>query len=405
MNDTNRIAQAGAPRIARIRPEMEELPESHIVAVWQLGFEVEDVVGLWVGEGDLPTPKFICDAAAKALADGETFYTWKRGLPELRAAIAAYHERLHGRPIDLERVIVTSAGMSAIMLATQAIMGRGDNGIVLSPIWPNAAAAMQIVGAEVREVGLEPTPSGWKLDIAKLEAACDANTRAIYIATPGNPTGWLAEPDEIRAIMDLGRRRGIWIVADEVYNRFVYDRPKGATGVTPAPSFLAEAAQDDPLIVVHSFSKAWAMTGWRMGWMVAPARLGPIIDKLIEYNTSGAQPFLQRACIVAIEQGEDFVAEMVERCRRARDLTIQRLSAMPRVHLVPAPAAFYLMFSIDGSGETLPFAQRMVREARVGLAPGSAFGAGGEQHFRLCYACSTERIAKAMDRLEAFLAK
>jgi aspartate/methionine/tyrosine aminotransferase len=396
MNDR---AKPGYPT-APIRPAIEALPESHIVAVWQLGFEVEDVIGLWVGEGDLPTPKFICDAASAALANGETFYTYKRGLPELRQAIATYHSRLHGRPVDIERVIVTSAGMSALMLATQALLGPGDNGVVISPIWPNAAAAMRIVGAEVREVGLEATPSGWRLDPDRLEAACDANTRAIYLATPGNPTGWLAEADEIAAIMELARRRGIWVIADEVYNRFVYDAP----GVSAAPSFLGQAAPDDPLIVVQSFSKAWAMTGWRMGWMVAPARLGPTIDKLIEYNTSGAPPFLQRGCIVAIEQGEDFVAEMVERCRRARDLTIQRLSAMPRVQLVPAHAAFYQMFAIDGSGETLPFAQRMVREARVGLAPGSAFGQGGGNLFRLCYACSTERISKAMDRLEAFLA-
>jgi aspartate/methionine/tyrosine aminotransferase len=401
MNDSARPHSNTGATSAPIRPAIEQLPESHIVAVWQLGFEVEDVVGLWVGEGDLPTPKFICDAAAKALANGETFYTWKRGLPELRQALARYHERLHGVPVDVERVIVTSAGMSALMLATQAILGPGDNGIVISPIWPNAAAAMQIVGAEVREVALDPTPQGWQLDLDRLEAACDANTRAIYIATPGNPTGWLADEGEIEAITDLARRRGIWVIADEVYNRFVYE----PAGITSAPSFIAAAAPDDPLIVVHSFSKAWAMTGWRMGWMVAPARIGPTIDKLIEYNTSGAQPFLQRGCIVAIEEGEGFVAEMVERCRRARDLTIQRLSAMKRVTIVPAPAAFYQMFSIDGSGDTLEFAKRMVREARVGLAPGSAFGSGGEGHFRLCFACSTERISKAMDRLEAFLGK
>jgi len=387
-----------------VRPAIADLPESHIVAVWQMGFEVEDVVGLWVGEGDLETPKFICDAAAQALAAGETFYTWKRGLPELRRVIAAYHERLHGVPVDLERVIVTSAGMSALMLAMQALIGPGDNGITISPTWPNAAAAMRILGAEVREVPLEATPSGWKFDIDRLAAACDARTRVIYVATPGNPTGWLADSHEIAAIMELARRRGIWVIADEVYNRFVYGLPRAPAGATSAPSFIAAAAQDDPLVVVQSFSKTWAMTGWRMGWMVAPARIGPATDKLTEYNTSGGQPFLQRAGVVAIEQGEGFVAEMVERCRRARDLTIQRLSAMPRVQPVPAHAAFYQMFAIDGAGETLPFAQRMVREARVGLAPGSAFGAGGENLFRLCYACSTERIAKAMDRLEAFLA-
>ena len=402
MNDSARHdSKRPETKQALVRAAIEALPESHIVAVWQLGFEVDDVVGLWVGEGDLPTPQFICDAAAQALAAGETFYTYKRGLPELRQSLARYHERLHGVPVDVERVFVTSSGMSALMLATQAILGPGDNGIVVSPIWPNAAAAFQIVGAEVREVALDPTPAGWKLDLERLEAACDERTRAIYIATPGNPTGWLAESPEIAAIMDLARRRGIWVIADEVYNRFVYDRP----GVTSAPSFIAATTPDDPLIVVHSFSKAWAMTGWRMGWMVAPARIGHAIDKLIEYNTSGAQPFLQRACIVAIEQGEGFVAEMVERCRRGRDLTIQRLSAMPRVEIVPAPAAFYQMFSIDGSGDTLEFAKRMVREARVGLAPGSAFGQGGEKHFRLCFACSTERISKAMDRLEAFLEK
>ncbi|MFZ5792319.1 MAG: pyridoxal phosphate-dependent aminotransferase [Pseudomonadota bacterium] len=384
--------------VARIRPEIDALPDSQIVEVWKMGFEVPDVIGLWVGEGDIPTPQFICDAAATALKAGHTFYTHKRGIPALRQALSRYHARINGAQVAVDRITVTSAGMNAMMLIAEMLVGPGDNVLVVSPVWPNFSRAIEIMGGEAREVALEPGNRGWRLDLDKLFAAADARTRAIYMATPGNPTGWLMEPDEMRAVLEFCRRRGLFVISDEVYHRFAYDRPV-------APSFLAIAGPDDPLFVVNSFSKSWAMTGWRVGWMVTPARLGAALDRLIEYNTSGGVEALQEACVVALEEGEPFVRELVERCHRAHDLVVRRLNAMKGVRVVPAPAAFYVMLQVEGMDASLPLAKKLVREARVGLAPGSAFGKGGEGHLRLCYASSHERLAKAMDRLEAFFGK
>jgi aspartate aminotransferase len=383
--------------LAPIRPEIEALEDSRIVEVWKLGFEVSDVIGLWVGEGDLPTPAFICEEAAAALRRGETFYTYKRGIPELRQALIDYHQRLYGVRLADDRLAVTSAGMNAMMLAMETLIGAGDNAVCVTPVWPNIFATVEILGGTVRHMPLTPTPSGWQLDLDRLFELCDQRTRVIYVASPGNPTGWVMSRAEQQAVLDFCRRHGIWVVADEVYARIVYD------GRAVAPSFLELAAPDDPLVVVNSFSKAWAMTGWRIGWMVAPARVTAMVDKLIEFNTSGAQPFLQRGCVAAITEGEPFVAEMVARYRAGRELVMQRLGGMARVHIVRPEAAYYVMFGVEGMTDSLAFAKRLVHEARVGLAPGSAFGPGGDGHLRLCFASSRERLSQAMDRLEPLL--
>jgi aspartate/methionine/tyrosine aminotransferase len=383
--------------IAPIRPAIEALEDSRIVEVWKLGFQVPDVIGLWVGEGDLPTPAFICDAAAEALKRGETFYTHKRGIPELRQALIDYHQRIYRIRLADDRVAVTSAGMNAMMLAMECLVGPGDNAVCVTPVWPNIFATIEIMGAEVRHLPLDPTPMGWQLDLDRLFAACDERTRLIYLASPGNPSGWVMPRAQQLALLEFARKRGIWIVADEVYARIVYD------GALAAPSFLELAEPEDALVVVNSFSKAWAMTGWRIGWMIMPGRLTAIVDKLIEFNTSGAQPFLQRGCVAALQQGEPFVAEMVARYRTARDLVLQRLGGMRRVHIVRPEAAFYTMFAVDGMTDSLAFAKHLVHEARVGLAPGSAFGPGGEGHLRLCFAASLDRLSQAMDRLEPAL--
>ena len=383
--------------IAPIRPAIEALEDSRIVEVWKLGFQVPDVIGLWVGEGDLPTPAFICDAAAEALKRGETFYTHKRGIPELRQALIDYHQRIYRIRLADDRIAVTSAGMNAMMLAMECLVGPGDNAVCVTPVWPNIFATVEIMGAEVRHLPLDPTPMGWQLDLDRLFAACDERTRVIYLASPGNPSGWVMPRAQQLALLEFVRKRGVWIVADEVYARIVYD------GALAAPSFLELAEPDDALVVVNSFSKAWAMTGWRIGWMIMPARLTTIVDKLIEFNTSGAQPFLQRGCVAAIQQGEPFVAEMVARYRTARDLVLQRLGGMRRVHIVRPEAAFYTMFAVDGVTDSLAFAKRLVTETRVALATGSAFGPGGEGHLRLCFAASLDRLSQALDRLEPAL--
>jgi aspartate aminotransferase len=392
-------AKTATPML-RIRPEIEAIEDSRIVQVWKLGWEVPDVIGLWVGEGDLPTPVFICDAAAAALKKGDTFYTYKRGIAELRQALIDYHRDIYGIALGDDRIAVTSAGMNAMMLAIQSILGAGDNAVVVTPVWPNIFATVEIMGGEVRYAPLERRDDGWHLDLDKMFALCDERTRVLYMASPGNPTGWVMSREEQQAVLDFARRRGLWVLADEVYARLIYD---GAKGRKAAPSFLELAQPDDPVIVVNSFSKSWAMTGWRVGWMIMPPKLMHVVDRLIEFNTSGGQPFLQAGCVAAIKQGEPFIAELIERYRTSRDLVVQRLGGMKRVELSSPEAAFYIMFGVKGMADSLAFAKKLVHEAKVGLAPGSAFGPGGEGHLRICFASSTERLSKAMDRLEPFL--
>jgi aspartate/methionine/tyrosine aminotransferase len=380
----------------KIRPDIAELEESKIVEVWRMGFDYPDTIGMWVGQGDLPTPRFICDATTQAMADGQTFYTHKRGIPELRRALADYHRDLYGVEIADERIAVTSAGMNAMMLIVQTLLSAGDNIVCVTPVWPNIFACAQIQGGVAKHVPLVGTEHGWELEIERLFVACDARTKAIYVASPGNPTGWIMPEEQRRATLDFARARGIAVISDEVYNRLIYTAPV-------APSFLEIATPDDPLFVVNSFSKTWAMTGWRVGWMIMPRGLTDQIDRLIEFNTSGGQGFLQAGCVAAIRQGEPWVKWMVERCRQGRDLIMERVAAMNRVSVIPADASFYLMLKVEEMGDPVEFCKRLVKEAGIGLAPGTAFGAGGEQYLRLCYAQSNDRLSLAMDRLQGFL--
>lgn len=379
-----------------IRPEIEHLRDSAIIEVWRLGFVVPDVIGLWAGELDVPTPRFICDAACEALHAGKTFYTHKRGIPELRSALIDYYRRLHGVEIADGRISVTSSGMNAVMLICETILRSGDNAVFVAPTWPNAVRAAEVHGAQIREVAMRSGPEGWTLDLEQVFARCDARTRFIYYASPGNPTGWIISPSEQRSLLEFARKRGIFVLADEVYHRFVYDREV-------APTLLAIAGPDDPVFVINSFSKAWAMTGWRMGWMVFPESLTMVYEKLIEYNTSGGQAFLQEGGIAALRQGEPFVEQILERSRKGRNLVQDRLSRMRGVRITPCNGAFYVMFSVDAVTDTLAFCKRAVMEAKVGLAPGVAFGAGAEHHVRLCYAKTEENLTRAMERLEPFL--
>ncbi len=382
------------PRLSAI---MHAVTESEIAQVWKLGFEIPDVVGLWVGEGDLPTPGFISEAAVKALKDGHTFYTHKSGIPELRAAIQRYHGRIYGVEPAIERVTVTGSGMNGILMLMQALLDPGDSVVVVTPVWPNIFAAIQIQRGGIREVPLHPDGDRWRLDLEQLFAACDDTTKAMFIVSPANPTGWMMTGEEQAAVVAFCRERNILYIADEVYHRFVYD------GRGAAPSVLEVMRPDDPVAIVNSFSKMWAMTGWRLGWVISPPKLAKALDTLVEYNTSGSQAFLQHACVVALDEGEPFISEQLERCRRARDLVTQRFSAMPRIRLMRPEAAFYAFFGIERVKDSLGFAKTLVREARVGLAPGTAFGRSGQGWFRLCYAGSIDRLRDGLDRLESAL--
>ena len=381
-----------------VRPSIAALPASKIGEVAGPVFGDPDIVPLWFGEGDMATPAFICEAAAEAMRRGETFYTFKHGVPALRRAIATYLTGLHARPVASESVIVTSSGMSAIMLTIQALIDPGDSVVVVSPVWPNLEAAVRIMGGTPKPVALSPTrEGGWRLDLQRLMDACDATTRAIFVNSPGNPTGWMMSTEEQTALLDFARKRGLWVLADEVYSRIVYGR-------RAAPSFLDVAEPEDRLVVLQSFSKAWAMTGWRLGWMVAPKEMRAVVEKLVEFNTSGSPTFIQHAAVVAIEQGEPLVAEIVERCRIGRDLLIQGLARFPRVTVKPPEGAFYAFCRIDGCTDSLSLAHEIVRSVKVGVAPGIAFGEAGEGYLRFCFAASTQRLTEALDRLAKILA-
>ena len=379
-----------------IRPGIEALVDTPILDVFRLAAQTPDVLSLLVGEPDLPTPRFICDAASKALVEGRTFYSHNRGLPALRAAIAAYHRRHHGVDVPDDRIAFTVSGMNAVMQTVQATLTAGDHAVAVTPSWPNIMRAIEINGADVTELPLAHDDGGWRLSLDRLFDACRPNTRLIYLASPGNPTGWMIERADAERLLAYCRDRSIALLSDEVYHRIVYDRPV-------AFSFLEIARPDDPLFVVHSFSKSWAMTGWRMGWLIYPAGCTSAFEKLIQFNISGGLEFMQAGGIAALTEGEEFVRFFVERCRLAHDVAAERLASIPRVRPIPAAGSFYAMFEVEGVDDTYQFCLDAVRQAGLAMAPGTAFGAGAENLVRVCYAKEPELLYRGFDRLEGFL--
>jgi aspartate/methionine/tyrosine aminotransferase len=356
-----------------------------------------DVIPLWVGQGHLPTPDFIADAAIASLKAGETFYTWQRGIPELRAALARYHRRLYHRHFDVENFFVCQAGMQSIQLAVQALLAPGDEVVLPAPAWPNYAAPLRMAGIAPVEVPMHFDGRRWHLDLDRLFDTVTARTRALLMNTPGNPLGRVMTREEITAVRDFARSRGLWIIADEVYARFYF--PSDGSNAALPPSFLDVCDPDERIIFCNTFSKNWAMTGWRVGWMIAPKAMGQVIENLVQYNTSGTTTFLQKGCLAALEEGEPFVHAQVEQARLGRSIVCDALGRLPGVDFAPPEGAFYLFFRIDGEIDSAALAHRLIDEAGVGLAPGSSFGRAGEGFLRLCFARKPEHLKEAMGRL------
>jgi aspartate aminotransferase len=382
-----------------LRAAIENLTPQGIREVSLVGQGMKDVIALWFGEPDVPTPQVIRDAAAKALMEGQTFYNPNRGITPLREALAEYNSKLYGRQIALERVTVTPSGVQAIMQTAQAIVDPEDDVLAVAPVWPNCREIVKVMGGGIRTMLLDYKDGRWSLDLDKFLAAIQPNTRMLIVNSPNNPTGWVMPAAQQKALVEFCRKRGIWILADEVYARLVF------TGAKAAPSFLDHAEPEDRVIVINSFSKPWAMTGWRVGWIVHPPSLGKTYEMLGEYNMSCATTFVQYGAIAALKQGEDFVKESVERYQRGRDIVYQRLAANPRVRIGKPEGAFYAFFGVDGMKDSLNTAKDLVRKAHVGLAPGVAFGVECEGYLRLCFAKSGETLTSAMDRLEGFIDK
>jgi aspartate/methionine/tyrosine aminotransferase len=378
---------------ARIR----EVGTSQIGLVADRGRHDPDVIKLWIGEGDLPTPPFIVEAAHKAMLAGETRYTYSRGIPALHQALSDYHRRHWGVEVAPERFAITAGGMNAIMQACQALLEPGDEVIVPAPGWPNLGEAVRVTGGVPVAVPFRQNAGGrfaWAL--ADILAAVTPRTRIVVVNSPNNPTGWVMPLAEMEALRDAARERGFWILSDEVYNHFTY-------GNAIAPSFLQVTTPSDRLIVTNTFSKNWAMTGWRAGWILYPEGLAATFAKLGQYNTTSIPTFIQHAAVAALEQGDGFIRTMVGRCLEARAILVEGLSRLPGVTVFAPDGAFYLMAKVETGEKSLDLAFRLLEQAKVGVAPGTAFGPEGEGFVRICFAISPELAREAVARLTRVL--
>jgi aspartate/methionine/tyrosine aminotransferase len=382
-----------------MRQTLINLEESKIREVANAGMERSDVLAFWFGESDEVTPEFIRQAAIESLQKGETFYSHNLGLPELREAVALYMSSLHGA-IGSDRIAITSGGVNALMLAVQALVDAGDQVVAVTPVWPNLTAQPLILGADLRCFSLEPEGGVWKLDLPALLAQITARTKLLILNAPNNPTGWTLSRDEQKAILEHCRTTGTWILADEVYERLYYEETQNHC----APSFLDVAQPQDRLVVVHSFSKSFLMTGWRLGWLVMPPSLTHHMGKLVEFNTSCASVFTQRAGLVALKRTDEVTPRVVAHLKVCRDTLVPLLKALPGVQVEAARGGMYAFFKLDGFDDSLDVAKRLVAEAGLGLAPGSAFAPEAQGWLRWCFASKDPaRLAQGVHRLAAWL--
>lgn len=388
-----------------MRQVIADLSASRIREVANAGLGRSDVLAFWFGESDEITPMAVRDAAVTSIEAGETFYAHNLGLPALREALAGYVSSLH-RPVSVDRIAVTSSGVSALMLAQQALVDAGDEVVVVVPVWPNLTAQPAIMGARVRRVSLRAERGAWRLDLDALLAAVTSGTRVLVLNAPNNPTGWTLTRAEQQVILDHCRRTGTWIVSDEVYERLYYPDVLPLPGqAVCAPSFLDIAEPDDRLVVVHSFSKSFLMTGWRLGNLVAPAALIEQLGKLIEFNTSCAPVFVQRAGLAALADAPMAVPALQSRLRVCRDTLVGALRTVPRVEVATPPGAMYAFLRVEGETDSLALAKRLVTEHGLGLAPGTAFGDEAEGWLRWCFASrQPQRLLQGVDRLARALA-
>ena len=394
-----------------MRQAVVNLEESMIRQVANAGLGRSDVLTFWFGESDEVTPPFIRDAAAQSLQNGEVFYSHNLGLPELREAIARYVTNLRtpgAAPIGMDRIAVTSGGVNALMLAVQALVDAGDEVVAITPVWPNLTAQPAVMGARVRCVSLRPVGGQWQLDMDELLASITRATKLLIINAPNNPTGWTLSRSEQQTILSHCRTTGTWLLADEVYERLYY----APTANGAAPSFLDLADPEDRLIVAHSFSKSFLMTGWRLGWLVLPPSALPHLGKLIEFNTSCAPVFVQRGGLVAIQRTADITPRVVAHLKHCRDTLIPLLQAVPGLQVAAADGGMYAFFRLEDQarfGDSLEIAKRLVVEAGLGLAPGNAFmvnpRAEAQGWLRWCFASQdVARLGQGVDRLKHWLA-
>ncbi len=360
---------------------------------------MDGVLKLYFGESDVPTPAFLQEAARKAMADGYTYYTENAGLPSLREELARYYSRLHGIVLDpSSEIAVTASGVQALSLALRCLVDPGDEALVLTPAWPNGASILRLAHAVVLEMPQILCGDRYTLDFDALEAAVTPRTRVLLCTSPSNPLEWVATQTDQDRLLEFARRHKLWLVADEVYERLFYEG-------SIVPSILCKATREDAVIVVQSFSKAWCMTGWRLGWLIGPKDFLARAIPLNEFFVSCPASFVQKAAETALRDGEKWIESLVARLRANRDYALAALRKMPGVVMPEPDGAFYLFPRIAGAEDSFAFARKLLMETRVGLAPGVAFGAGGEGNVRICYASQRNILEEAMTRMTSFLSR
>lgn len=384
-----------------IAASAQSIAHSRIRELAEMAMSMEGVFKLYFGESSLPTPEYIKRAAQKAMADGFTFYTENAGLPSLRKALARYYSELHGVELDPgEEIVVTASGVQALHLAIRCVLDPGDEALVLTPAWPNGSANVAMANAKAIEIPQPLIGDRYRIDFDLLEASVTARTRLLIYTSPSNPLGWVATVDDQQRLLEFARGHRLWLMADEVYERLYYAGEKPGQ---PAHTILSLASREDAVIVIQSFSKTYCMTGWRLGWLVARRDLGARAARLNEFVVSHAPSTAQRAGETALLWGEDEIRKMLVKLRENRDFCLTALSKMPRVTVPKPDGAFYLFPKIDGMRDSFEFCKRLLLETQVGLAPGVAFGAGGEGSVRICYASERPILEQAMARLSLFL--
>lgn len=377
------------------------VPHSRIRELAEIAMGMDGVLKLYFGESNIPTPDYIKRAAQKAMADGFTFYTENAGLPSLRQALARYYQELHGVDLDpAAEFVITASGVQALNLGIRCVLDPGDEALVLTPAWPNGASNVALANGVALEIPQPLIGDRYHIDFTALEAAVTPRTRMLLYTSPSNPLGWVATVDEQRHLLEFARRHTLWLIADEVYERLNFTGPKPTT---PAPTILKLATRDDAVIVIQSFSKAYCMTGWRLGWLVARRDLVARATQLNEFVVSHAPSFTQRAGETALLWGENALCEMLIRLKENRDFCLSALAKMPGVTVPTPDGAFYLFPKIAGAEDSFDFCKRLLMDTKVGLAPGVAFGKGGEGSVRICYAAERPILEQAMSRLAGFL--
>ena len=385
----------------RIAASVEQVPHSRVRELADIAMSMDGVLRLYFGESNLPTPEYIKEAARRAMEEGYTFYTENAGLPSLRRAIAEHYRGLQGVDLDpAGEIVITASGVQALNVGIRCVLDPEDEALVLTPAWPNGASIVSMANAIVRHIPLPLCGSRYRVDFDALAAAVGPRTRLLIYTSPSNPLGWVATEAEQQGLLDFARRHGLWLLADEVYDRLFY---AGKQLGEPAPSILRMATRDDAAMVVQSFSKSYCMTGWRLGYLIARRDLAAKATQLNEFIVSHAASFTQKAGEAALAEGEPELLRMLARLKENRDLCLSALSGMKGVTVPKPDGAFYLFPRIAGLRDSFAFCRRLLEETRVGLAPGVAFGEGGEGSLRICYAAERPILEPAMERLQKFL--